>query len=336
MDFFSLSHAPGDFQQSLTPDKIRVLAARTFGSTVHVRSARELAGGEYNTIYRIALAGHDPVILRAAPDAGQWVPWHEEQLMRREHTIQPYFAALGSLLPQTLFIDFTRDLIDRDYLFQTDMPGQQWSEVSQTLRAEEQTPLWRELASIAKTIHVVEGDEFGHPYPGRRFPTWSACMLDWLERAAGDIEHAGLDATESRAILDAARASHTIVDEITRPHLLHGDLWPFNVLIAPGPSGWHITAMLDYDRASWGDPFADWTFHLLPRRATPEVRATFWREYGRPEQTAHVRFRALLYEGMHAGNVLASAGHRGDDALATTARGILRGVVKQLRNPLPA
>lgn len=58
--------------------------------------------------------------------------------------------------------------------------------------------------------------------------------------------------------------------------------------------------MLDYDRASWGDPLADWTFHLLPRRAAPNVRALFWQEYGIPEQTARARFRALVYEGMLA------------------------------------
>lgn len=331
MEFLSLQHAPDDFQQPLTADQVRAVIARAFGPAAQIESARELGGGEYNTIYRIALAGRDPVILRVAPNPTQWVPWHEEQLLRHEHTIQPYFAALGPLLPRTLFVDFTRDLIDREYLFQTCLPGERWSAVAGTLSPDEEAPLWRELARIVKAIHSVEGDAFGHPYPGSQFSTWSACVLDWLERVRRDIEHVGLDAAEVHALLACARANSAALDEITRPHLLHGDLWTFNVLVAPDDTGWHITAVLDYDRASWGDPYADWTFHLLPRRTTPEVRAIFWEEYGQLEQTANVRFRDLVYEGMHAGNVLADAGRRGNDQLLATALGMLRRVVDNLR-----
>src|SRR5579872_4193594 len=225
MEFLSLPHIPDDFQQPLTEEQIRAVTTRAFGLAARIESAHEQGGGEYNTIYRIELAGRDPVILRVAPNLAQWMPWHEEQLLHHEHTIQPYFAALGPLLPQTLFVDFTRDLIEREYLFQTCLPGERWSAVARTLSSDDEVPLWRELARIAKTIHAVEGDAFGHPYPGRRFPTWSACVLDWLERIHHDIEHVGLDAAEVRTILACARANAAALDEITCPHLLHGDLW---------------------------------------------------------------------------------------------------------------
>ncbi len=103
------------------------------------------------------------------------------------------------------------------------------------------------------------------------------------------------------------------------------------MLIAPSETGWHITAVLDYDRAGWGDPFADWTFHLLPRRATPEVRALFWEEYGKPEETAGARFRELIYEGLHASNVLAEGGRQRDTDLIAKARTVLSRVVAGLR-----
>ena len=331
MEFLPLVHAPDDARQPLMVRQIREVTARAFGPAAQIESAHELGGGEYNTVYRIVLAGHEPVILRAAPSPARSAPWHEELLMRREHTIHPYFAALGSRLPKTLFVDFTHDVMDRDYLFQTCLPGKQWSALSSTLTPEEEAPLWRELARLAKTINNVAGDVFGHPHPGRQFATWSLTMLDWLERVVHDIERAGLSAAEVRAILDRAHAATVVLDEITRPHLLHGDLWTFNVLIARDESGWRITAMLDCDRASWGDPLADWTFHLLPRRASPEALAIFWDEYGHPRETATSRFRDLVYEGMHAGNVLADCGRRGDVRVAEKARAVLERVAGELR-----
>lgn len=335
MEFLSLPRATGDFQQPLTEEQIRAVAARAFGPDARVESARELPGGEYNTLYRIALAGQEPVALRVAPNPALWVPWHEEQLLRREHTIQPYFAALGPLLPQTLFVDFTRTVIERDYLFQTWMPGEQWRDIAQPLSLEEEASLWRELARVAKTIHAVEGSDFGEPYPGRHYLTWSACMLDSLKRTLRDVEHVGMDGSELSKIVSRAAAHTGALDEITRPRLLHGDLWTFNVLVArgEGEEGWHITAVLDYDRATWGDPFADWTFHMLPRRLKPEVQAIFWEEYGKPPETRNAQVRGLIYEGLHAGTVLADAGRRGDAELARIAHGILRRVVDELSAP---
>lgn len=84
MEFLSLQRASGNFQQPLTAAQIRAITTRAFGPAAHIASAHELPGGEYNTIYRIALAGHDPIILRVAPNSAQWVPWHEERLLRRK------------------------------------------------------------------------------------------------------------------------------------------------------------------------------------------------------------------------------------------------------------
>ena len=251
--------------------------------------------------------------------------------MRREQTIQPYFAALGPLLPRTLLVDFTRELLDRDYLFQTHMPGEPWKAVAHRLTPEDEAALWHELARIARRIHSVTGEEFGLPHPGPRFATWSLTILDWLERALRDIARFQLETDDTRAILTCARVHAHLLDEITRPRLLHGDLWTFNVLVAPSESGWHITAVLDYDRAAWGDPFADWTFHVLPRRATPEAREIFWEEYGKPEETASTRFRELVYDGLHASNVLADGGRRRDTELVTKARAALARVVAGMR-----
>lgn len=189
---------------------------------------------------------------------------------------------------------------------------------------------WRQLAHIAKSIHQVEGPAFGYPYPGQQFPTWSATVLAWLAWCGDDVDATGADATEIRAFGALAGEHANVLDEIRVPRLLHGDLWPFNVLIQRDADGPNIVAVLDNDRLSWGDPLADWTFHLLPRKASATARAAFWDAYGHPSQTASARFRDLVYEGLHAGNVLADVKRRRRDDLVPAVQESLHTVAVSL------
>ena len=70
---------------------------------------------------------------------------------------------------------------------------------------------------------------------------------------------------------------------------------------------------MDYDRALWGDPLLDWTFHLLPRKATPREQAAFWEAYGPLGEDAGTRFRVALYEVCHIAHVLAALKRQGRD-----------------------
>ncbi|MBF6589248.1 MAG: aminoglycoside phosphotransferase family protein [Ktedonobacterales bacterium] len=305
MHYTAIERGPDAFQQPLTPEQIRAACARAFGPAIAVASARELSGGDFHSIYLLDLAERGEVILRAAPRPAREVPWHEADLMRREQSIQPYFAPIAPLLPQTLMVDFTHQILDRDYRFQTRMPGESWSAVAHELSEAESVSLMRQMAEICARINSVRGAAFGEPWPSQRFDSWSATVLDWLERARAEAERVGLETALPRRALEVASAQVTLLDEITEPRLLHGDLWAFNVLIERGGREPRISAVLDYDRARGGDPLIDWTFHLLPRRATPAEQEAFWEVYGRPAEDLGTRFRILLYEVFHIITVLA-------------------------------
>jgi aminoglycoside phosphotransferase (APT) family kinase protein len=325
MEYSSIPRKPHDWQQPVAPAEIEALCARAFGSRTRVVAAHELGGGEFNSIYRVRLADEaGEVMLRAGPRAEVALPWHEHDLLRREHSILPYFALIAPLLPRTLAVDFTRELVERDYLFQTVMPGEQWQAVVGELTEAETEALMRQMACIAITIHAVRGERFGAPWPGRSFATWSEMVRDWLERAIADAEGLGLETGPLRRGLARAEARAEALDTMVRtPRLLHGDLWPFNLLIAreeaegvadgtaDDGSGTHITAVLDYDRALWGDPLMDWTFHLLPRKATPREQAAFWEAYGPLHDDAETRFRVALYEVCHIAHMLAALRRQG-------------------------
>jgi aminoglycoside phosphotransferase (APT) family kinase protein len=93
-----------------------------------------------------------------------------------------------------------------------------------------------------------------------------------------------------------------LLDEIRQPRLLHGDLWTFNVLIKCDQDNPRITAVLDSDGGSWGDPLADWTMFLLHIKTTEGTRRNeiegaqaFWQAYGQPERSKGALFRDQIY-----------------------------------------
>lgn len=220
--------------------------------------------------------------------------------MRNEHASLPFLASIARLLPRILMADFTHQIVERDYLFQTYMEGEQWAQVMDTFTTEEKKALWRQLGSITSKIHAVQGDHFGNAATGSRFPSWSLAIMDWLMNIILDLEDAHLDATDIRTILDIAQTHHSILDEITQSRLLYGDLWTVNILVKRDEDGPRITALLDADRTSWGDSLADWTIFLLHRNAGTETDA-FWETYGQPEKSLGAQFRALIYQGRYIG-----------------------------------
>ena len=322
IEYHPIPHTPDDLRCSLTPADIVAVCARAFGPGRQVTSARELPGGEYNTTYLVHSAGEEPVILRVAPVPGAPVFWHEESLMRREHSIQPYFAPIATLMARTLSVDFTHQIIDRDYLFQTCMPGEWWAEDSLHLPPTQDEALWRQLARIARTIHSVQGVMFGYPHPGPQFASWSLTVLDFVAHVIDDITAVGLDPTALRAVYHVVQEHMPIFDEITRPCLSHGDLWPFNMLIDRSAAEARISAVLDADRAWWCDPQADWTAHLFKIKTTPRMlqrRRVFWEEYGPPEAGPAAALRSIVYDAMHTGSIVATAKRRNQDRVFTEA-----------------
>lgn len=331
MELFALPREPNDLRTPLTAEQIMAACVRAFGSGVRVESAHELAGGEFNAVYAVRIAGHEPLVLRAGPTPETFVPWHEVDLLRNEYALQPYFAPIATLMPRTVVADFTRQVMSRDFLFQSFMPGERWSATASSLAPDEDEHLWRELARIAKTIHSVEGTAFGTP--NRQFATWSQTVLSGIERSILDAQRDRLDTDELREIATAAQAAAPLLDEVTRPRLMHGDLWTFNVLVEHGhPPA--ISAILDCDRGGWGDPFMEWTFHLLQRRASPHIQTIFWGAYGRPEPTRGQRVRELVYEGLHAGNVLSDVARRGRADLLPRIRDDLRRIAHALTSAI--
>ena len=269
------------------------MARRAFGANTEVASAVELGDGTYNSTYRVELDSGDEFILRVAPEPGRQFR-AERDFMRSEHAAAPYFAPIAALLPRTLAVDFTHDLVDRDYMFQSVVPGVPAHVGLKNYSRARWTSFFRDLGSISKQIHAVRGERFGL-VAGPGFETWSEAVLAVLADIVADLEDIGLDADDVRALAAAALRGKGILDEVGEPRLLHGDLWTINVMIDPDAPEPTVSGLFDCDRAHWGDPESDWAIYRAASRPGTE-RDAFWESYGPLDDGAGARWRRLVYE----------------------------------------
>jgi aminoglycoside phosphotransferase (APT) family kinase protein len=305
------------YGQSLTANQIIAMCRRGFGTSARIESTDELEGGTFNTTYLITLADRQKVILRVAPPPTADIAWEDTFLMRSEHAMQPFFAPIAVLMPKTLLVDFTQQLINRDYMFQTFIEDERWDDAWDELTPEANNLLWDQFGSLMKQIHEVRGEAFGLPRPGFQFDSWSETVIDRLERTLRAARDLQLDVTNFARVLEMVRAHPQGLDELQVPRLLHGDLWLFNILIRRGAGETSIVGVLDADRAWWGDPMADWTMFILAHAEHEEGHSHFWQAYGRPHDTPGARFRKTVYDGMHAGTALVWAARNNDQGTLT-------------------
>ncbi|MFF2101199.1 phosphotransferase family protein [Streptomyces sp. NPDC058202] len=300
MDLRPIPRDPHAFQQPLTGENLQNIARRAFGEAAHDAAAVELGGGMYNTTYRITLDGADePVILRVAPaPARQFASEHE--LMRNEYASVPYLATLGDLMPRVLFADWSQEVAGRDWMVQSHLSGVPAPERLGDYARELYPGFFAQIGEITARVHAVRGPHFG-PVAGPGHDTWSAAVVASLTAIAGDVSRLGLDAADLRKVADIAGEHQEVLDEITEPCLLTGDLWTVNTMLDPHSPEPLITGVLDLDRTLFGDPDADWTIRMAT--AKQDERTAFWDTYGPRSDSPAATWRSLVYEARHLGAI---------------------------------
>lgn len=296
MAFRFIDRGANAFQKTISADQLRAMCHRAFGAKTRVVSATELAGGLYNNTYRVDIGQSSPVILRVAPESQRQFRI-ERELMRNEYASLPFFAAIAAMMPRTLFMDWTHDTIDRDYMWQTTLSGIPAHEGLAAYSRAQWPVLFEQIGTIARTIHQTRGRHFG-PVAGPHYDKWSEAVIGVLGNAVADLEAEGLPADDVREVLCITSARAAVLDEIGEPHLLHGDLWIPNLMLAPDSADPTITGVLDNDRAFWGDPMADWVVFVARRRPGTE-RDAFWNTYGDVPTGSRAESRQLIYQSMH-------------------------------------
>lgn len=301
-------------QESLSGDEIAAICRRAFGTGGQWAGVRELGGGTVNTTYRLDVAGEPACVLRVGPSpevAAAGPSWLTATKLRQEHALTPYLAPIAPLLPRTRAVDFTRQLVNRDWMIQTLVPGTPWSELDDRLTPAERADLWRQLGTVARSIHAVEGAAFGPP--DRPVLLWSEVVRDDVGGLLQDWQRFNLPQPETishvATVVDRNREK---LDAVGSPRLVHSDLYPRHVFVERDTGGrWRICGLIDHEYGRFADPAAESLLMLLAYQPPPESTA-FFDTYGPLPDDESAPWRTRVYGAVALGWAAADCAHLGD------------------------
>jgi len=230
----------------------------------------ELKAGLFNNTYRVDTE-QNCYILKVAPWRGADVFYNELNLMRRERSISRQLQSLSPLIPE--YLSFFK-VGDRDAFLQPYIKGRLWHDHIHSLSDLENNELWKQLGQFSKILHNCSGEKFGYPAPYKGFSRWSRFIADNVGGMVNDCHRLDVFCEEIELYCSYLPRFYPILDDVKSPKLLHGDLWPKNIIFDGTGSDIHIKAVLDAERAYWGDPVSEWVFIFY------NLPDTFWQGYG--------------------------------------------------------
>ena len=240
-------------------------------------NVRPVGAGHYNDSYYLD-SKKSRFVLRIAPPDNVPKLFYEVDMMKSEVNIHKLVRQRTSLpVPEIVYYDFSRDIIDGDWLVMGYLEG---------------SPGFfddRELGGYVKQLHTIKGDVYG--YPERAAPTgenWPDIFYRYVELIFKDCLSCGvIDNDEYDHFLSIYQKHRDVIIEPSSC-LLHLDLWGQNILTVNG----QITGILDFDRGLYGDTELEFAVLDTYGYSTDE----FFEGYGKPRPVdSKAAIRQKLY-----------------------------------------
>ncbi|MDT0322260.1 phosphotransferase family protein [Streptomyces millisiae] len=301
-----------------SPQTLRAMIERAYGiAQVPEREgfAEEITHGWFNVAYRIRLRDGQQTVLKIAPPADVAVLTREHDMMRNELAAMSLVRTHTKVpIPRVDYADISRELVDADYFFMEYVDADNFGITTSQGRLPDEVvaAAGRQLGALNRELNSIVGPHFG-PLTGPGPATWRAAFSQLIEDTLRDGARANVDIgwsyDEIRAVL--AENAH-VLDEVTKPRFVELDLWTKNSMIRDG----RIVAILDHERALYGDPLmeAGFTGIDLPAFGDP---TDFMRGYGIGELSPSQRVRRRLYSLHLAVIMIIETTYRGHQDTAT-------------------
>jgi aminoglycoside phosphotransferase (APT) family kinase protein len=218
-----------------------------------------ISTGKHNRSYWVETE-QGRLVLRIAPPDEAGFLFYERLMMRQEPDLHALIRANTNIpVAEVVAYDFSRSLIDRDYMLLAALPGLPLSDAPNLTASQFQRALFqvgqylRELHELT-TATCLGREAFG--YLGAHEPmdpqaSWAAAFQQMWRKLLDDVVACGTySAAEGQAMVDLLELHLDHFDRPVIPSLLHMDVWSQNILI---DEAGNVTGLVDFDRALWGD-----------------------------------------------------------------------------------
>ncbi|TXS54226.1 phosphotransferase family protein [Streptomyces sp. t39] len=276
-----------------------------------------LTGGTYNTVVRAQLPDGRRWVVKIPPPPGTPGLGYEKDLLRAESEFCSRAAELGDVpVPRLVHAAFGPSDPGGPGMVTTHCPGTVWHECAGTMDETERRRLRRLLGQHVARLHTVTGPGYGYPGGalGPLAPTWGEAFTAMTDALLADAEHHLPEPPLPLALIRRRFAgARYALDDVTRPALVHFDLWQGNLLLDGPPGRRVLSGIIDGERMFWGDPVAD--FVSLALFEDIEDDRDFLAGYapggGRAGLDDRARLRLALYRAYLYLIMLVEAGPRG-------------------------
>lgn len=242
-----------------TRAELAALAKKAIG--VELRESVEITEGWFNAIHRLSFADGTRLGLKIAPQQRFEPMTYEKDLLHAEIGVQTLLLERG--VRGTHVIARGRDQLagePMDWFLYEWVEGKNLSEARKTLDEIAQQRADDEVAELSARINSIRGERFGRWHKdGCAADSWTESFTAMVEDLIGDAIRKSValpwEKSELRALLAAGLPSLSLVEQ---PRLVLWDLHDGNIIANPATG--EVRAVIDGDRALWGDPLMEFYF----------------------------------------------------------------------------
>lgn len=280
-------------KREIDQELIIAIVEAEFNTAVSTQDITPLTAGWFNTAYAIHLPTEkSDVVLRITPPPNIRVLTYEKGLMRREVNLHLRLQKSGIIpIPQIRAYNFAQNIIPQDYMFVAKLEGTPLDQIYKQLNDKAKAQIITQLGTICASINQIAGEQFGYAGTTLAANDWPTAYTKMVFALLADGEDL---AVKLPVPIDEIRTLYQeaipLLPDIERPYLSHFDLWLPNIFVIKENGRWQIEAIIDWERAFWGDPQADTVIANNP------FGDVFWQGYGRkPESSPAQQKRFALY-----------------------------------------
>lgn len=265
----------------LTDDTIRTLVRANLGDNSHIGKITELEGGMFNSAYLIEVDDNN-LVLKVAAGVETPLLSYEKNIMAREVEVYRLIEGKEDFpAPDILAVDFSRNHINSDYFFMTELKGEAMNTLSKKLKKDNLEKIKEEMARYFAVLHRIKGEYFGYftDEDKYRFANWRDGFLHMFTMILEDGRERKIKLPYQR-IEKVLKATAPYLDEVKEPSLVNYDLWAGNVFLIQKDGEYVVEGILDFERAFWGDPLADFPAAMMLLKEI-EKEKNFFEAYSR-------------------------------------------------------
>jgi len=246
---------------AVNPDRLEILAQNT---------------GHFGQLYRVETEQGNFMLRIGLPDNARGLFYEKGEIEREVEILDLVQGKTSMPVPKVVAADFSRSLLNRDYLITEALPGILYSEITSLSHAKHDQVFFQ-VGQHLKQLHAIIGTAYGYNGPQSSMElqqTWKEAFVVRWGKLIKDVEAGGLYSSDEATGLETLLESYTSYFERNNPpSLLHMGIGKENILVDPEGN---VTGLLGLEFALWGDPEIE--FAVLD--CTGIWASSFWEGYG--------------------------------------------------------